>query len=195
MSASTLRPGNAPATDVSMPDARLSRARALPNGPTALDHATGMYQLAQLNLAAMKAPLNDPMMAEFTASLGRINGLADAHPGFVWRLQDEGGDATAIRLFGERILVNMSVWRDVASLRDFTFRSAHTEFLKRRREWFDRMSGIHAVLWWVSSGHRPSLSEAAERLAELRDRGPSHRAFTFTDAESTPHSVHVTRRW
>jgi hypothetical protein len=142
------------------------------------------FQLAQLNLAAMKAPLDDPRMAAFVANLARINALADVSPGFVWRLQDEAGDATSIRVFGAHVLVNMSVWEDVASLRAFTYRSSHTDLLRRRREWFDRMAGAHQVLWWVPLGHRPSLAEAAERLAELEARGASARAFTFRDADT-----------
>ena len=54
-----------------------------------------LYQLAQLNIASMLQPLESPGMADFAANLERINALAEASPGFVWRLQDEAGDATA----------------------------------------------------------------------------------------------------
>jgi len=68
------------------------------------------YQLAQLNIGIIKGPIDSPVMAEFVANLERINALADAAPGFVWRLQTEAGDATAIRPFDdEHTLVNMSV--------------------------------------------------------------------------------------
>jgi hypothetical protein len=144
------------------------------------------YQLAQLNIASMKEPLDSPSMADFVANLDRINQLAERSPGFVWRLQDEEGDATAIRPFGENILVNMSVWEDAASLSDFAFRSAHVEIMRRRREWFERMSEAYAVLWWVPHGHRPSVTEAAERLAYLRAHGPSAHAFTFKAAFPPP---------
>src|SRR5215470_13546253 len=107
------------------------------------------YELAQLNIAVMKGPLESPGMADFVANLDRINALADRSAGFVWRLQTEGGDATALRPMGENILVNMSVWKDVASLTAFVYRSAHVEILRRRQEWFDRMSDAYAVLWWV----------------------------------------------
>lgn len=144
------------------------------------------HQLAQLNIAAMKAPLDDPLMAEFVANLDRINTLAEAAPGFVWRLQDEGGDATQVRPFGDNILVNMSVWADVASLRDFAFRSAHVEVMRKRRDWFERMAEAYAVLWWVPAGHIPTLEEAAQRLHLLRTQGPSPRAFTFKEAHAAP---------
>ncbi|MHA6493586.1 DUF3291 domain-containing protein [Pseudomonas borbori] len=137
------------------------------------------YHLAQLNIASMKQPLEAPGMADFVANLQRINELADAAPGFVWRLQDEAGDATAIRPFGDEMLVNLSVWRDFDALRAYVYRSAHAEMLKRRNEWFDRMGAAHMVLWWVPQGHLPSVGEAAERLELLRAAGPTARAFNF----------------
>jgi Domain of unknown function (DUF3291) len=51
------------------------------------------YQLAQINIARMVAPLTDPVMADFVANLKPINALAEASPGFVWRFQTEQGDA------------------------------------------------------------------------------------------------------
>ena len=40
------------------------------------------YQLAQLNLAVLRAPLDAPMMAEFVMLLDPVNALADQAPGF-----------------------------------------------------------------------------------------------------------------
>jgi hypothetical protein len=144
------------------------------------------YHLAQLNIAWMKAPLASPQMADFVANLERINALAEGSPGYIWRLQDEAGDATAIRPFGDEVLVNMSLWRDVQSLSDYVYKSAHTEMLKRRREWFERIEQAHQVLWWVPTGHRPSVDEAAERLAHLREYGATEQAFTFRHAFAAP---------
>lgn len=56
-------------------------------------------------------------MADFVANLDRINALAESSPGFVWRLQTDEGDATAMRPMGEQPLVNISVWKDAESLR------------------------------------------------------------------------------
>lgn len=137
------------------------------------------YQLAQLNIARMKFPIDDPRMAEFVAQLEDVNALADRAPGFVWRLQTEDGDATAVDFFGPDLLVNMSVWQDVESLRDYAFRSAHKAVLSRRAEWFDKMQEAYSVMWWIPSGSLPTLEEAAERLQILRQQGPSARAFTF----------------
>lgn len=144
------------------------------------------YHLAQLNIAWMKTPLESPEMADFVANLERINALAEGSPGYVWRLQDEAGDATAIRPFGDEVLVNMSVWQDVQSLSDYVYKSAHSEMLKRRREWFERVEQAHQVLWWVPAGHRPSVVEAVERLAHLREYGATAQAFTFRHAFAAP---------
>jgi len=138
------------------------------------------YHLAQLNIAAMREPLESPSMADFIANLERINNLAESSAGFVWRLKDEsGGAATAIRPFGDNILVNMSVWETIESLREFAFRTAHAEIMRRRREWFARMAEVYAVLWWVPVRHVPSTEEAAQRLSHLREHGPTAHAFTF----------------
>jgi len=82
------------------------------------------FELAQLNIAVLKAPLESPVMAEFVANLDRINAVAEAAPGFVWRLQTEEGDATALRPLGENVLVNMSVWRDVEALNRYVYKSS-----------------------------------------------------------------------
>jgi heme-degrading monooxygenase HmoA len=138
------------------------------------------YELAQLNIGIIRGPMDSPVMAEFVANLARINALADAAPGFVWRLQTDAGDATAIRPFeDENTLVNMSVWRDLESLQQFVYHSAHVEIMRRRREWFERMSDAYMVLWWVPRGHRPGLPEAVARLETLRRQGACAEAFTF----------------
>jgi hypothetical protein len=111
------------------------------------------YELAQLNIARARAPLDSPVMADFAGNLERINRLAETMPGYVWRLKDESGDATALRPFGDDILVNMSVWKDVESLRAFMFRTDHAAIMRRRQEWFEHMDEAYAVFWWVPAGH------------------------------------------
>ena len=144
------------------------------------------YELAQLNIAVMKEPLDSPRMADFVANLERINAVAESAPGFVWRLQTEEGDATALRPLGDQTLVNMSVWKDVASLNQYVYKTAHVEIMRRRKEWFERMSEASIVLWWVPQGHRPSVVQAIERLELLRAQGPSADAFTFRHAFPPP---------
>jgi hypothetical protein len=151
------------------------------------------FELAQLNIARLKAPLESPLLADFVANLDRINALAEAADGFRWRLMTEGGNATSLRPFGDDIAINMSVWRDLDALRDYVYQSAHVEIMRRRREWFERASEAYAVLWWVAAGHRPSISEAAEHLEHLRKHGPSPAAFTFGTAFAAPDSAHPER--
>jgi Domain of unknown function (DUF3291) len=132
-----------------------------------------------VNIALPLAPIDEPLMAEFVALLAPINALADDALGFVWRLQTEDGDATAIEAFDDdRMIVNMSVWETIDDLARFVYRSGHVDVMRRRREWFERI-GIHMVLWWVAVGHVPSVDEAEERLDHLREHGPTPHAFTF----------------
>lgn len=144
------------------------------------------YELAQLNIAQMKLPLDAPEMADFVANLDRINALAEAAPGFVWRLKSEDGNATSLRPFGDDTLVNMSVWASVEALNDYVYKSAHVEIMKRRKEWFERMHDAYHVLWWVPQGHRPDEVEAMQRLQTLRDLGPTGKAFHFKQSFEAP---------
>lgn len=147
------------------------------------------HELAQLNIARMLAPLDSPVLADFVANLDRINALAEQSPGYVWRLQTEDGDATALRPFGEEMLVNLSVWKDVESLHNFVYKSAHIEIMRRRKEWFERMREAFTVLWWVPQGHKPTIDEAKAKLTQLRTCGPGPDAFTFKSPYSPPRSV------
>ena len=145
------------------------------------------YELAQLNIGIIKGAMDSPVMADFAANLERINAVAESSPGFIWRLQTDAGDATAIRPFeNPSMLVNMSVWRDIDSLSRYVYHSAHVEVMRRRREWFERMSEAFLVLWWVPKGHRPTVDEAIGRLERLRSRGSSAEAFTFRQAFPPP---------
>jgi hypothetical protein len=145
------------------------------------------FHLAQLNVARLRAPLDSPTLADFVALLPEINARGDAAPGFVWRLTGEAGDdATSLRPFGDDLIVNLTVWQSPETLSAFVYRSAHLEPMRRRREWFERMSGPHLVLWWVPAGHRPDLHEAGRRLAELERHGPTPTAFTLIERFPPP---------
>ncbi len=144
------------------------------------------WELAQINIGRMVAPIDSPVVAGFVNNLERINALADSAPGFVWRLQSDAGDATEFRIFDEDTLVNMSVWKDADSLHHFVYRTAHVEIMRRRKEWFELMRDAYQTLWWVPQGHRPSLQEAGQRLELLRENGPSLEAFTFKQAFPPP---------
>ncbi|MEU9002684.1 DUF3291 domain-containing protein [Streptomyces sp. NPDC048551] len=148
--------------------------------------------LAQLNVATLRYPLDDPRVAPFVELLDPVNAAADGAPGFVWRLVEEGeADATGLRPAGENVIVTLSVWQTREALWDFVYRSGHLEVMRHRRDWFDRHVEAHLVLWWIPAGHLPTVGEALERLAALRAHGPSPYAFTFADphtaAEAAPH--------
>ena len=136
--------------------------------------------LAQINIGRMRAPLDDPAMSGFMTRLDAINALAERSPGFVWRMQGEDGNNTYLRPYeDERIIVNMSVWKDVEHLRAFTYGTAHAELLKQRRQWFEPFDGVFLALWWIPVGHVPTIDEAKARLASIEQNGPTPFAFTF----------------
>jgi uncharacterized protein DUF3291 len=137
------------------------------------------FHIAQLNIGRIRGPIDSPIMAEFVALLDPVNAVADASPGFVWRLQTEEGNATAVRPYDdEAIAVNMSVWESIDELAAFVYRSGHVDVMRRRREWFERMQ-VFMVLWWVPAGELPTVEQAQERLEHLREHGPTPYAFTF----------------
>lgn len=153
-------------------------------------------QLAQVNVARLVEPLETPRLQDFVAALEPVNALADAASGFVWRLQTDEGDATAVRAFDdEMLIVNLSVWTSIDALAAYVYRSDHVAVMRRRREWFIHLTAHHLAMWWVRSGHRPTPAEARDRLDHLRRHGPSPRAFTFQvpfgpeDAEPLPGDV------
>lgn len=142
---------------------------------------TGGYHLAQMNTARFFHSMDHPDMAGFVEMLDPVNHQADAADGFVWRLvDDDSNNATSITFYDDPLLlVNLSVWEDLDSLRTYVYRTNHGEMVKRRGEWADRMDEAHIVLWWVPAGHRPDVAEADAKLRHLREHGPTADAFTF----------------
>jgi hypothetical protein len=150
------------------------------------------FDLAQVNIGRLAAPLDSPELADFVAQLPTINALADNSPGFVWRLVDDGGaDATALRPDGtdDLLLVNCSTWQSIEALRAFTYHSDHLRVLARRRDWFVPLGRPHQALWWVPSGHRPTVPEAMDRVERVRTHGPGPEAFTFREVFPAPVGV------
>jgi hypothetical protein len=146
------------------------------------------FHLAQVNIGRLRAPLEDPSMHGFTSQLDPINALADRSPGFVWRLQTEDGNATAIRPYADdaRMAINMSVWESLDALQHFVYRSGHVGTLRDRKLWFEPIEGPILALWWIPAGHIPTVAEAQERLQHLKERGPTAHAFTFRTSFPPP---------
>jgi hypothetical protein len=136
--------------------------------------------LVQVNVARAKAPLDSAALAGFIALLEPVNARADAAPGFVWRLQDDAGDATSIRISEDaQLIVNLSVWESLEDLWQFVYDSGHIDVMRRRREWMERLAEAHLALFWIPAGSIPSVDEALARLDHLRAHGPTQHAFTF----------------
>ena len=138
------------------------------------------FQLAQINVAKAVAEMETEVMHGFVSRLEEINALADHAPGFVWRLQSEEGDATSISVFDDALLlVNISVWDSIESLKAFVYRSVHVELIQDREAWFSKMASAHQALWWIPAGHIPTEAEGKEKLEQIREHGPTQEAFTF----------------
>ncbi len=134
--------------------------------------------LAQLNIARLKYPMDDPRVADFVDNLDRVNAVAERSDGFVWRLVDETGDEAVDGGFDDPMLVvNMSVWTDAARLEHFVWNTVHKQVYRRRAEWFGLMEKQYLVMWWVPEGHAPGVAEARERLEFLHENGDSDFAF------------------
>lgn len=119
-------------------------------------------------------------MKEFVENLEPINALAEQSKGFVWRLITEEGNATKIKPFeDDMIIVNISVWNTFEDLKNYVYKSKHTHFLKRRKEWFELFKGIYYAIWWIPKGEIPSIEEAKKRLEFLNEHGDSEYSFTF----------------
>lgn len=136
--------------------------------------------IAQFNVGRLRAPMDDPMIDDFRNNLDPVNALAEVSPGFVWRLQDDTGNATSIKLFEDELeIVNFSVWESIEALADFVYRSNHVELLRRRRDFFEAATQPILCLWWTPEGTIPTVDEAIKRLDHLRAHGPTPTAFTF----------------
>ena len=143
------------------------------------------FVLAQVNIGRLRAPVDSPALADFMASLDPVNAVADATPGFIWRLQTEDGNATAIQAFewdaggSAGVIINMSVWESVEALAEFVYSTDHRSVLRRRREWFEPMREAYTALWWIPRGTIPTVADAEDKVRYLREHGPSPEAFTL----------------
>ena len=138
------------------------------------------YNIAQINIARLNLPIDDPQNRDFVSNLDRINSLAETYPGFVWRLKDESGNATAIQVFDDPLMiVNMSIWESIDMLFAYTYRSEHVDIFRRQAEWFATLKTPHLALWWIPHNHIPMPSEGKEKLEYLSDYGATPYAFTF----------------
>lgn len=151
------------------------------------------HYLAQINTATLRLPLDHPEMADFVAQIKTINAIADADPGFVWRLRSEGADdATNIRAFeDERILLTLTVWKSLEALSNYVYRGAHAGIMRDRRRWFEKADQPILALWWIPAGHAPTVAEGIERLNYLRQHGSTPYAFSFGRSFPSPNAMPI----
>ena len=139
--------------------------------------------LAQLNVARLVAPTDDPKVAEFMGALDRVNGMGKRMPGFVWMMEGSGepGTGNTENNIGDdpQFVANLTVWEDAESLQNFAFNTVHRQFYERRAEWFEKPADISFVMWHILAGHVPTLEEGMARLQDLRDNGATERAFNW----------------
>jgi hypothetical protein len=149
------------------------------------------YNIAQINIGRMVGVnIDDPVMKEFVDQLDEINALAENTEGFVWRLKSDGGNATAFNPYNDdRIIVNFSVWQTIEQLKNYVYRSAHTNVMRDRKKWFEKFGKPYYVLWYVPAGYIPPLQEAVERLEHLQANGCTAYAFDFGNIFPTPNSA------
>jgi len=131
--------------------------------------------------------IDDPIMKEFVDNLDKVNEVAESSEGFVWRLKDESNNAASFNPYNdEQVIINISVWENVDSLKNYVYKTMHSDFLKRKKEWFNKYGEAHFAFWWIKKGDFPTIEEAVERLAFLQKSGPSERAFDFKNPFPKP---------
>ena len=145
------------------------------------------HYLAQINIGRLIAPLDDPRIAGFVSQLGPINELADNSPGFVWRLQSEQGNATDVPYNDDpTMMVNMSVWESLETLRQFTYKSQYLGVFRERAMWFQKLDLPHYCLWWVPVGHIPTVEEGRMKLEYYQRHGSTPESFWFSEPYPVP---------
>jgi len=146
------------------------------------------YALAVMNVAKLRAPLEDTLMDEFRHAIEPINLLAERSPGFVWMyIDDYSKEINIPELQQDALLMpQLSVWTDASSLMHFVFKSGHAMYYKRKREWFEPVSIPYSACWWHEmSDHdeteesMPTLQQAFERLRALRENNGVPDSFAF----------------
>ncbi|WP_299714199.1 DUF3291 domain-containing protein [uncultured Tenacibaculum sp.] len=129
--------------------------------------------LAQYNIIRLKDELDSPIIKEFKDFLAPVNLLAE----------ESGESATDLETPYEDklIFINMSVWENYETLRNYSYKTVHSYFLKSRKKWSNEIEGHKAVLWYIDQGHIPTVAEAKEKLDLLNKNGSTPDAFSMVD--------------
>lgn len=140
--------------------------------------------LAEFNIGILRYDWEDPRVADFRDNLDRVYAIAARSPGYVWHMPPDEmdfaqNDPQGVLGGNPRTASTLSVWETPEALRAFSYETVHRQFYARRGEWYDpaQQPAVRFVMWWVPEGHRPSIEEAAARIAGLEKEGPSDTAF------------------
>ncbi len=146
------------------------------------------YNLAEINIARMiGVNIDDPVMKEFVDNLDKVNAIAESSDGFIWRLKDAENNATSFNPYNdEQVIINISVWENIETLERFMYKTLHSDFLKRRKEWFQKFGKAYFAMWWVPEGHYPTIQEAVDKLDYLQKNGASNLVFDFKNKYPMP---------
>ena len=140
----------------------------------------GRWRIAQINVARFQVAREDPVNADFEAALDEVNALAEAAPGFVWRMTGEGENEDP------DLTINMTVWESIELLSAFAYRNlTHRGVMRRKKEWFIEMPG-YLALWWIPAGTVPTLKEGLSKLDMIARLGPTQEAFDFKTVFPAP---------
>jgi hypothetical protein len=155
------------------------------------------WHLAQINVAKIVGEdISDPVMEKFVAQLDEINSLAEGSPGFVWRLKDDGNNATRLNPYGDQtIIINVSVWESLDHLIQFVYHGRHADVLRKRRDWFVNFGKPFTALWYLKAGDVPTTEEGVARLKALQEDGPTPYAFDFKTKFSAPAKSTQATKW
>ena len=141
------------------------------------------YRVAQINFARLPVPLSDPQLEGFVTLLQGANTLAEASPGFVWRLDEHSAAASADRVFPNQApgttLVNLSIWKSVSALQRYAIMGKDGGVVNARQSFFQRFEGRWVALWWVPEGHFPEVADGWARIQHLRRHREQPYAFSL----------------
>ena len=117
--------------------------------------------------------------------------MADDSPGFIWRLKEEDSSLDNVNPHEkEQIIINLSVWESVETLRLYVYETVHTDFLRRRKEWFQRYGKAQATMWWIQDDQLPTVKEGLAKLSHYENHGSSVLAFDFRNRFEKPVKLH-----
>jgi hypothetical protein len=96
-----------------------------------------------------------------------------------------------INRLAERTIASLSVWTSYEQLHEFTFRSAHGDFVRRGPPGSSGAATPVTVLWWLPAGETPTLDRALARLEHRRRFEPTGRP--VAPRRSRPAAPHPAR--